>query len=106
SEYLRVARLLEPTPALLAVFERAEVAFTKLRAIATLVTPATEDFWVERVKQASRGELEAYVRELKKDSGQPAVPPVERTPPVIHRLIATDGTAGETAPGSPAVVNA
>ncbi len=87
AEYLRVGRLLERTPALLALFERAGVAFTKLRAIATAVTRERESFWVELVQKLSRGELEAYVRELKKPAG-PAPMPVD--PPVVQRLIASE----------------
>lgn len=67
-EVLRVHRLLEDKPILKEKLITGEVGYTKLRAVATIARPETQNLWLEKVQTMSKPALEMYVSELKKDT--------------------------------------
>lgn len=70
NEVLRIHRLLNEMPKLQEKLVNGEVSYTKLRAVACVVRPETENLWLEKVQTMARSTLEVYVRELKRDEQQ------------------------------------
>ncbi len=73
-EALRVLRRLADKPSLLALV--ADKGLQRVRPVAAIATPETENFWVEKVKSMGKNALETYVHDYRLE-----ILPREKTQP-------------------------
>lgn len=73
TEVLAIARAIRCCPALFRMFTRAEVAWTKVRAVARLATPERDAELSKMVQRMTRGDLVNWIREQMPSRPRPAV---------------------------------
>lgn len=67
NKILRLWNRLESLPKLQKLFEEGEVGYSKLAAVAYIVTSENEKEWIDKIKTMSRYALEAYIHEIRKN---------------------------------------
>lgn len=67
NKILRLWNRLGTTPKLQKLFEEGEVGYSKLAAVAYIVTSENEKEWIDKIKTMSRYALEAYIHEIRKN---------------------------------------
>src|SRR5688500_6963150 len=69
-EKVRVARRLGEMPLIRGAFERGELSYSKVRALARAVSPDTEELLLEYARHAATAQLELIVRSYRSGVGQ------------------------------------
>jgi hypothetical protein len=67
-QFIRLAESLDKLPQLRASVEAGEMPWTKARSVAAVATPRSEDQWIELAKQSSARQLEARIRERRREA--------------------------------------